>query len=217
MRKSQSLKSLSPTWGYRLPLQARPHFHRGLLQQVASAAWTLTWRIFLVNFLSLDGAWRLWGPTLCSNRCWSHSAGCSTNHQGLPEIENICEKENNNFPIINITQNTLTGSWKNEIYDIYLDAGDRPPIADPLEGRDQGAGEEKQQCREPGDDGPGGDEGADNANEGLGILLILVTRYKPVVQCCYEAFSFGCSDLKEYNSLLFLLEYIWHICIIISL
>ena len=42
----------------------------------------------------------------------------------------------------------------------------------------------------------------------MAMLLVLVTRYKPVVQCCYEAFSFGCSDLREYNSLLFLLEYL---------
>ena len=47
---------------------------------------------------------------------------------------------------------------KNEIYDIYLDAGDRPPIADPLKGGDQGAREEKEQCCEPGDDDSDGDD-----------------------------------------------------------
>ena len=46
-------------------------------------------------------------------------------------------------------ENVESARLKDRVPCRHLDACDRPPVADPLEGGDEGAGEEKQECCEP--------------------------------------------------------------------
>ena len=46
-------------------------------------------------------------------------------------------------------ENVESARLKDRVPCRHLDTCDRPPVADPLEGGDEGAGEEKQECCEP--------------------------------------------------------------------